>query len=60
VQRVQSGSHIAFRERLHSGFQRLVFLTHDFVEMRGAHSSLLQLFEWPAGFDALVLARVAD
>ena len=60
MKRIESAGDIAFRERLHSGFECRIFLTHDFVEMRGAHSCLLQLLEWPASLDALVLARVTD
>jgi hypothetical protein len=35
-------------------------LPEDLIELRGAHSSLLQLLEGLSGVDTLVLARVAN
>ena len=60
VERLKSARDIAFRKRLHSGFEGRIFLSHNFVEMRRPHSRLLQLLEWSTSFDALVLAGVAD
>src|SRR5579863_932738 len=41
-------------------FQSRVLLTHDLIESGGAHSSLLQLLEGAARFDALMLAGITD
>ena len=51
---------MAFGQHLDSGFQLRVFLPNDLVELGGAHSGLLQLLEWAACFDSLMLAGVAD
>ena len=51
---------LAFGQQFDGGFQRRVFLADDLIELGGTHPGLLQLLEWPARFDALVLARVAD
>jgi hypothetical protein len=37
-----------------------VFLAHNLVEQGGPHSSLLQLFEGLARFDALMLPSISD
>ena len=51
--------HLAAGELLDRLFQRRVFLPHDLIEPRRAHSGLLQLLERSAGIHGLVLPRVA-
>ena len=60
LERFKGGGDLAFGQQFDSGFQRRVFLANDLVELGRAHSGLLQLLEWAACFDALMLARVAD
>jgi hypothetical protein len=60
VKRAESSGDIAFSKRLHGGFECWTFLTNNFVEMRSPHSCLLQLLEWPASLNALVLACIAN
>ena len=60
VKRIKRGGDIALCERFHGGFECRIFLPHNFIEVRSAHSCLLQLLEGAASFDALMLPCVAD
>ena len=60
LERFKGGGDLASGKQLDRGLQRRVFLANDLIELGGAHSGLLQLLEWTACFDALMLAGVAD
>ena len=51
---------LSLGKKFDGGFESRVFLADNLIQLGGPHSGLLQLLEWPPGFDALVLARVAD
>ena len=51
---------LSLGKKLNGGFESRVFLADNLIQLCRPHSGLLQLFEWPSGFDALVLAGVAD
>ena len=60
LERFKGSGYLAAGQQFDGGFQRRVFLPNDLVELGGAHSGFLQLLEWAACFDALVLTCVAD
>ena len=60
LKRFKGSGDLACGQQFDGGFKSRVFLPHDFIELGSAHPSLLQLLEWTARFDALMLPGVAD
>jgi hypothetical protein len=59
VKAVDSRANLTTRQLLDCLLQFRVFLSHDFFEPHRPHSGLLKLRERTAGFDGLMLPRVA-
>ena len=51
---------LAMGELLHGFLQGRILLADDFVQVRRVHPGFLELLKRPAGFHALVLARVTQ
>src|SRR5208283_2822776 len=60
AERVERCGDIALGQQLNGGLQSRVFLTHNLIELGGAHPGFLELLEWAAGLDSLMLADVTD
>src|SRR5271170_4573884 len=60
AKQIESGRRLSLRKQLDGGFERGILLTNNFVQLCRSHSGLLQLLEGPSGFDALMLADVAN
>jgi hypothetical protein len=59
VKTLDRNSHLTVRQLFDGSFQLRVALTHDLIELRRAHPSILKLREGTACFDGFMLARVA-
>ena len=60
LERVERGGDLTCGQQFDGGFECRVLLANDLIELGRAHSGLLQLLEWAARFDALMLADIAD
>ncbi len=54
------GRALASGQHFDGGFERRVFLTYDLIQLCSSHSGLLQLLEWTASLDTLMLSCIAD
>ena len=60
LERFERGGNVTSGKLLDGRFQSRVFLADNLVELGRAHPGFLQLLEWTASLDALMLANVAD
>ncbi len=59
-QQLDPFDHLAGRHRFHHLAEAFVLLANDFIQPRHVHAGVLQFRKDAAGFDRLMLPRIAD